>query len=560
MERLRAAVGGVVLYRPRAGLIALLAAVLLAPSVWMAWRYRAMPQFGVMVDDGTLWVTAKALGEGHGYKLLFHPEQPWQTKYPPLYPVYLSLVWRLDPGYPGNLPLATLFTWLWTPPLLALAFLVFRQFGLDSKVSFLLTAALAVNPLTIYFSISLLSEVPYTCLLLAALLLLAKASKECTSAGWAVAAGILAQAAFLTRTAGFALLGAGVLWFLLRGQARRAVLFALGMLPGAAAWFWWMHTHAYRGHDLSAIYHTDYIRFYLETVRPVDLPLLVWGNLGGILIRGADLVLPTPGESAPERIFSIAVSVLAWIGVWRMIRRAGLHPYHLYAGGHILLLIPWNFPANGRLLFPLAPLLLAGFYEECRHIFQLGRQGLQRAAGPERAAGACFLAFLLALLGIGAWLWSRPLSEHFPQLSEGFAERRAGVQQAYRWIRENTPPEATFMVWQDSLLYLKTDRFAASPGLSPTPFYLSDQRKALEYYVEEAPRLAAAQRRRYLVVTTTEFLIGDSEELASARGILAANPLVREVYSSDDAAIYEVLPLAHGPRARPSRSRGGSDQ
>ncbi len=126
-------------------------------------------------------------------------------------------------------------------------------------------------------------------------------------------------------------------------------------------------------------------------------------------------------------------------------------------------------------------------------------------------------------------------------MSEGFAERRAGVEQAYRWIREYTPRDATFTAWQDSLLHLETARFAGSPGLAPTPFYVSDQRKALEYYVEEAPRLAAAQRRRYLVVTTTEFLIGDSEELASARGSLAANPLVREVYSSGDVAVYEVV-------------------
>ncbi|MGB9604262.1 MAG: hypothetical protein ACPL88_00100, partial [Bryobacteraceae bacterium] len=116
-----------------------------------AWRYRNMPHFGSLVDDGVYWVSAKALAEGQGYRVVSLPEKPWQTKYPPLYPAYMALVWKLNPRFPENLSLATLFAWLWAPPVLLLSFLMFRMLGLVLAEACLLTALLAVNPHFLYF-------------------------------------------------------------------------------------------------------------------------------------------------------------------------------------------------------------------------------------------------------------------------------------------------------------------------------------------------------------------------------------------------------------------------
>ena len=63
----------------------------------------SLPAAGIFHDDGIYVVTARALAEGQGYRIISLPESPPQTKYPILFPWLLSLVWRLAPSFPDNL-------------------------------------------------------------------------------------------------------------------------------------------------------------------------------------------------------------------------------------------------------------------------------------------------------------------------------------------------------------------------------------------------------------------------------------------------------------------------
>src|SRR5207248_9770976 len=101
----------------------------LAPSIYLAWQWRTMPHLGFYHDDGIYWVSAKSLAEGHGYRILSLPNQPLQTKYPPLFPALLALVWKVNPAFPANLPLATLFTWLILPVYLWLVRSMLKEYG-----------------------------------------------------------------------------------------------------------------------------------------------------------------------------------------------------------------------------------------------------------------------------------------------------------------------------------------------------------------------------------------------------------------------------------------------
>ena len=518
-----------------------------------------MPQLGSLVDDGIYWVSAKSLAEDDGYRIPSLPERPWQTKYPPLYPAYLSLVWRINPDFPSNLPLATLFAWAWMPPFLLLSFLALRRLELTQGEALALTALLAVNPHLLYFASGLHTEVPYTVLLLTALLLLERAGRMGVP-GPAVLAGVAAGLAFLCRTNGIALVASGLAGLLLARRLQSVAAYALAALPAVAGWSWWSWAHKYMGQNPAVIYHTDYIRFYLETVRWSDLPVLLWGNLGGILIRGGKLIVPTPGESAPERIFCIIVAVLALAGVWRLARRLGPTHYHLYAAGHLLLLLPWNFAANGRLLFPLAPLLLAGLFVEARHVVAIARQAMLRQDAAQRAVGAMMLACLAMLGLVGAWRWSRPLSEHFPQLSERYRQQQAGVALAYDWIIRHTSTADSFMTWQDGLVFLRTGRAASSPGLSPIPWYTLSRDGVLEEYLSKLADLAATHGRRYVLVADTEFLITDRTDLAYARRRLQADPRLREVYANADAAVFEVTKAGPALAATPGKHLAMSGQ
>src|SRR5580700_10867791 len=53
-------------------------------------------------DDATYIVTAKAIAEGHGYRIISSPDAPPQTKYPPIFPALLACVWVIVPDFPEN--------------------------------------------------------------------------------------------------------------------------------------------------------------------------------------------------------------------------------------------------------------------------------------------------------------------------------------------------------------------------------------------------------------------------------------------------------------------------
>src|SRR5262245_7481348 len=59
-------------------------------------------RFGVQYDDAIYVASAKALATNQQYRIISLPSEPAQTKFPPLYPILLSLIWRVDPVFPRN--------------------------------------------------------------------------------------------------------------------------------------------------------------------------------------------------------------------------------------------------------------------------------------------------------------------------------------------------------------------------------------------------------------------------------------------------------------------------
>src|SRR5258706_2863126 len=56
-------------------------------------------------DEAVYVASARSLASGDGYRNPNLPESPPQAKYPPGLPLLLSVVWRLFPAFPDNLPL-----------------------------------------------------------------------------------------------------------------------------------------------------------------------------------------------------------------------------------------------------------------------------------------------------------------------------------------------------------------------------------------------------------------------------------------------------------------------
>ena len=217
----------------RYALFAVLFVALLIPGILSVIENADQPLLGFSHDDGIYWVTAKAIANGSGYRILNLPDQPYQTKYPPLFPAYLSLAWLLNPDFPSNLRIASWMQFLWLPLLLALSLWHWQHWGVTGWRRWLLAAVLATNAYVHFFSMALMSELPFTCLVLASLLLLERARDN----RWIIAAALMAAAAFLTRTAGIALLVTVPAVLYLQAKRKQAALFAAVMAPFVLAWF-----------------------------------------------------------------------------------------------------------------------------------------------------------------------------------------------------------------------------------------------------------------------------------------------------------------------------------
>ncbi|MGA3203317.1 MAG: hypothetical protein ABSF12_12590, partial [Bryobacteraceae bacterium] len=79
--------------------------IMIAKPVWDG---REQWQFGQGQDDGIYMTTAKALAAGEGYRHPNLPGHPFATKYPPLFPLFLSMAWRITPDFPRTLETASM--------------------------------------------------------------------------------------------------------------------------------------------------------------------------------------------------------------------------------------------------------------------------------------------------------------------------------------------------------------------------------------------------------------------------------------------------------------------
>jgi len=475
--------------------VALLVAV--TPAAWLAWTGRDMPHFGRYHDDAVYFVSAKSLAEGEGYRLPSFPGSPWQTKYPPLYPAYLSAVWKLDSGFPENLPLALACTWIFLPLFLWLAWKEWQALGLAPPVASALVVLVGFNPFVVLASVSLLTDLPFAALMMGVLLLLRR-----ESAGAVALGGILAAAAYLTRSSAVVLLATAPLWFCWRRKPRLALLFTGMLLPVVMAWSAWVSAHLPAGRDAATLYYFDYLGYHLNGLRLSDLPLLVWKNADSVLTAiGGTVVYGFEGWAGTHLKRLLGLAAIA--GVARMTRRNGVSHSHLFAAAHLALLVVWNFKPNVRLLLPAAPLLLAGLAAEVGHLAGLLR-GAWRVSPANRAVAAVFGASALTL---GAAAVYSNLHYNFVRWPRSFAAYRAHNGQeraAFTWIARHLPPEARILASPDIPLYLHTGRQACRLPLDLKPYYRDDE----EGYVRPAYQMAEfarAQGLGYLLATPGDF-------------------------------------------------------
>jgi hypothetical protein len=507
--------------------------LLLMPSARFAWRCRQMPEFGYLHDDAILFISAKSVAHGD-YRIESLPEEPAQTKYPPLFPAYLSLIWRMDPHFPENLELGTWFSFALLPPLLFMAWLYYRR-EFTERRAWVLTALLAVNPYIILFGRTMFSEIFFMGWLIAALLALQRPGVR-----WAIVAGILAGCAYLSRTAGIALLISVPAVMLWKKEARRAAAFASAMLPFVLGWMIWTRAHALHSTDTTLAYYTDYLRFQFLNVGPDNFLNVLWINCDQELWAMGTLIF---GDFLPLFAMNIltrvtAVAMIA--GVVRLFRQGVAEHYTIFGLISAGMLAVWHYPPTERFVLPMFPLLLAGLVAELTHLAEMINGALRHKHTSQRVVAGAFGVLVAALAVIAVGLQFRGSFTSLGNVANSKIKKLKQQRAAYAWIEKNLPPSATLLSYDDTLMYLYTGRRGNCIPMMPKWWYAENADALVDTYKD----LNTYCRRRglqyvYFTENDTDRELGEvlrgrvQEEVKAEPGLIP-------IYRMPTATIYRV--------------------
>jgi len=505
---------------------------LLVPSGFYAWKQADMPEFGKLHDDALLFVSGKSLATGHGFRILSLPEQPAQTKYPVLYPLYLSLIWRANGHFPENLTTGRWFSW----PLLVLALALSWIYWRDEKWSWLVVAILAISPYMILFGCGLFSEMFFLCWLLAALI-----AGRREGLAMALLAGILAGLAYLTRTAGIALLLSMPAWYIYRREFRRVLAFAAAMLPFILGWSLWSGAHKFPSPSPTLAYYTDYVRFQFLNVGLDNLAVVLWKNIDELLYSIGGLIVPRVVALLPVKILTQMVAIAMISGVVRLTRQGVAVPYTLFSIVSSGMLVVWHFPPTERFVLPIFPLLAAGLVVELEHLTKMLRVTFRHKDIGQRVVARGFALFVLVIFGGALFLELFVTFKAMPDQTNADRRRLAETRETYAWIAQHLPPGAGILSNDDPLLYLYTGHPGNYSPLMPRWWYAGDHEKVIGFLKDVVPY---CRIRGLDYILSTEFDVdrwGGELDAPAAQRAIAENPLLERVYRAPSgAAVYRI--------------------
>ena len=490
-------------------------------------------RFGFYRDDSVYVVMGKALATGQGYRIISLPDAPVQTKSPPFYPFLLSVIWRLSPEFPQNLTAMMLLSLVTTLLFLGLTYRYLLKQGYASRWQALAVVGLAaINWRTIVLASGIYSEMLYAALSVAALYLAEKYEKERDNWALGSAVGVIAGLAFLTRSAGVALVLAMALYFLLRRQPK-------GFLPVIIAgvfvlgWLGWGYVNGPTIENTNAGSYESYYQTFRALIGNHSqsnlttlLSLIAKNALGLILISIPVVCLGLAYESV--LYFGFAFLFIA-AGFLRQ-SRAGLRLVQIYIvtylAGHLL----WPYTSYDRFLMPLLPFLLLFMLIEVQTMFALIRKVVGERKQLIGRASAAFIGLALAVL-VGASLYNYGLGVYrslsLATLSE-VPRPASDDADAIEWIKSHTDPSDVLICYRDPLYYLYTSRKAARSTLVRDGGFLQSSPVGADETEKIVFRIMNENKARYLVLTRSDFELEYQPDLErqNYETLLERNPAV----------------------------------
>jgi hypothetical protein len=437
-------------------------------AIALALAVLAIPNWpvGVFQDDGIYVVLGKALASGEGYRYLNLPGAPYATHYPPGYPLFLALLWKVAPEFPQNV---SVFTF--------------------ANAGFLALAAYAI-----IFGVFVLSEPMFMAL---AILVLMAAERAADRGDWrdAILAGFAGGALAMVRTTGMFVLPA--LAIVLVGR-RRFLAAAATLAAGAVfivPWNLWVDANATAVAPILVGKYGPYNTWLTDAIRLHGLPW-VWDvvarNLRALYGMAWAMVTGGPGSLVPLRLpAAIALTAVLAIGLVRLCRRAPVTAWYLAA--YMALVLIWPFEPT-RFVWALLPVFTAVFALGVGVIAGWRPRALPARFGRVAALAACTL--LVAGFGLynvngvrGGW------RDSVPRVT---AARATPVVE---WVRANTTPTDIIAMEDDPLVYLYTGRRGVPVGTFTPEEYLKEQ--TYPFATETLRTIIARYKPTYVIGTTS---------------------------------------------------------
>ena len=478
---------------------------------------------GAFQDDAIYVVLAKALATGEGYRMINLPGSPHATHYPPGYPFFLSLLWRVSPSFPANIVLFKFANavWLSLGALGAWAFARARL-GWTAVPSALAAAAGTLAIVVLLVTGVVLSEPMFMALLFPALLLSERAATS-GSVRTAIVAGLACGALALVRTLGAVVVPAAVVVMLYRRHLRGAVALAAAAALCVVPWQLWLNAWQHEIPPVLMGKYGAYGPWMAQGYREGGIALargVAAENLESIGRFLGYAFMPVTA-AWPRAVAFMTAFTLAAVGVGVLVRRAAVTA--LFLGAYAAVIVAWPFDPD-RFVLAVWPLLticgLAGMAAlwRWRPSTSVGRGIRWVPVGLSAAVALGFAVYNARGYGNGWW---------------ASVQRDAGqrAKPIVEWVAASTAPSDILMTDDDLIVYLYTGRRAM-----PTSTFLPRERLRP---LTEADDIAAvhgmiaAYAPRYYITTSTP---GRRAAEALTTGV---TPLLRRHTLIPNAFIYE---------------------
>jgi Dolichyl-phosphate-mannose-protein mannosyltransferase len=524
-------------------------------------------RFGSYHDDAIYVATAKALATGEGYKMISLPYEPAATKYPPLYPFLLSLIWRLNPSFPGNVNWMVILTAASALAFLGLTwcYLVSQDYAKGWQ-AFVVVAMTAINWRMVIYATGIYSEMVYAALTVGALFLAERVIDRRWKWTTGLGVGVLLGLAFLTRTAGIALILSVAVYLLTRRSVRPA------LLPLAVAglfvfgWLAWSKGNRTTVSGVNVSYYTDYldhfknvlldIQFNTHASMLVTILGVLWKNLLLLVIVSVPAVSLSMDYTWVVYLGFVLMFIVA--GFVRDVAR-GWRLLHIYVICHLgFHVVGLPFVSYDRYLAPILPFLLLWLVRELESMASLARATLRLRGQISRKVSAMVIGLAVAgVVAVAAYNYGSSL---YSSLSAASLRKQVKPtpddSEAITWISANTDPTDVIICGRDPMYYLYTGRKATRSFPMTGTVYWQDKQDLLFRIIDEA-------KANYLVVTASDFEeeYQSEHQMESLAVVIQANPSRLEpVFRSESgrASIYRIR-LAPPSQGRAVRAPGGSN-